>query len=82
MEAQMEISAELGQKFVGKTLEVIVEGKIEDEDDLYCGRSFRDCYEIDGFVFFKSSEELIAGDFYNIKITSAGDYDLIGERVE
>lgn len=82
MEAQMEISDELGQKFVGKTLEVIVEGKIEDEDDLYCGRSFRDCYEIDGFVFFKSSEELIAGDFYNIKITSAGDYDLIGERVE
>lgn len=82
MEAQMEISAELGQKFVGKTLEVIVEGKIEDEDDLYCGRSFRDCYEIDGFVFFKSSEELIAGDFYNINITSAGDYDLIGERVE
>ena len=39
MEAQMEISAELGQKFVGKTLEVIVEGKIEDEDDLYCGRA-------------------------------------------
>jgi len=38
--------------------------------------------EIAGFVFFKSSEELIAGDFYNIKITSAGDYDLIGERVE
>lgn len=82
MEAQMEISAELGERFVGKTLEVIVEGKIEDEEDLYCGRSFRDCYEIDGFVFFKSSEELIAGDFYNIRITSAGDYDLIGERVE
>lgn len=82
MEAQMEISAEIGKTFVGKTLEVIVEGKIEEEDDLYCGRSYRDCYEIDGFVFFKSSEELIAGDFYNIKITSAGDYDLIGERVE
>lgn len=82
MEAQMEISAELGERFIGKTLEVIVEGKIEDEEDLYCGRSFRDCYEIDGFVFFKSSEELIAGDFYNIRITSAGDYDLIGERVE
>lgn len=82
MEAQMQISAELGERFVGKTLEIIVEGKIEDEEDLYCGRSFRDCYEIDGFVFFKSSEELIAGDFYNIKITSAGDYDLIGERVE
>ena len=78
MELQKTISAEVCQKYIGKTLEVIVEGKIEGEDDLYCGRSFRDCYEIDGFVFFKSEEELIAGDFYNVKITEAGDYDLIG----
>lgn len=75
--------AEICEKYVGRTLEVIVEGKIDgDEDNIYCGRSYRDCYEIDGFVFFKSDEELIAGDFYNIKITEAGDYDLIGERID
>lgn len=79
MEVQKSVSAEICQQYIGKTLEVIVEGKIEGEDDLYCGRSFRDCYEIDGFVFFKSDEDLLAGDFYNIKITQAGDYDLIGE---
>lgn len=79
MEIQQNISAEKCSKFVGNTLKVIVEGKIEGEDNIYCGRSYRDCYEIDGFVFFKSDEELLAGDFYNIKITESSDYDLIGE---
>lgn len=82
MELQKSISARVCSKYIGKTLEVIVEGKIEGEDKLYCGRSYRDCYEIDGFVFFESDEELIAGDFYSIKITEAGDYDLIGGIVQ
>lgn len=88
---QKDVSAEICESFVGETLEVIVEGRIEDseyeEDDednakyVYCGRSYRDCYEIDGFVFFEVDRELkiLAGDFYNIKITSASDYDLVGE---
>lgn len=83
LQLQRGISASVCERYVGKTLEVIVEGKIEgEEDNIYCGRSYRDCYEIDGFVFFKSDEELLAGDFYNIKITEAGDYDLIGERID
>ena len=82
LELQKSISAEICESFIGKTLEVIVEGRLENEDGVYCGRSYRDCYEIDGFVFFDSAEELIAGDFYDIKITSAGDYDLIGEMTK
>ena len=83
LQLQRSISASICEKYVGKTLEVIVEGKIDgEEENIYCGRSYRDCYEIDGFVFFKSDEELLAGDFYNIKITEAGDYDLIGERID
>jgi ribosomal protein S12 methylthiotransferase len=79
---QKNISAEVCRKYVGKTLEVIVEGKIGNEDNVYAGRSYRDCYEIDGFVFFESEYDLIAGDFYNVKITEAGDYDLIGKLTE
>ena len=82
LDLQKNISAGICDSFIGKELEVIVEGKLEDEDDVYCGRSYRDCYEIDGFVFFNSSEDLIAGDFYKVKITSAGDYDLIGELIQ
>ncbi|MFI3230371.1 MAG: 30S ribosomal protein S12 methylthiotransferase RimO [bacterium] len=87
LELQKDISSNRCSEFIGKTLEVIVEGKLEGEENVYCGRSYRDCYEIDGFVFFEnalsdSNADLIAGDFYNIKITSAYDYDLIGELVE
>ncbi|MBQ9519588.1 MAG: radical SAM protein, partial [Firmicutes bacterium] len=81
LDLQKNISAKICEGFIGKELEVIVEGKLDDEDDVYCSRSYRDCYEIDGFVFFNSSEELIAGDFYRVKVTSAGDYDLIGELI-
>lgn len=82
MQIQKDISSEKCRDFIGKELKVIVEGKIE-EDNVYCARSFRDCYEIDGFVFFKANDdmEILAGDFYNIKITDAYDYDLIGEIV-
>lgn len=79
MSLQKNISANKCRHFIGKTLDVIVEGKIDSEDDVYCGRSFRDCYEIDGFVFFSSKKELLAGDFYKIKITDAYDYDLLGD---
>lgn len=79
MNLQKNISANKCRHFIGKTLDVIVEGKIDSEDDVYCGRSFRDCYEIDGFVFFSSKKELLAGDFYKIKITDAYDYDLLGD---
>ncbi len=79
MQLQKNISAQKGLDFVGKVLKVIIEGKIEGEDNIYCSRSYRDCYEIDGFVFFESEKELIAGDFYNVKITQSSDYDLIGE---
>lgn len=82
LQVQKGVSADICQQYVGKILEVIVEGKIEGDDNVYCGRSYRDCYEIDGFVFFKSKDELLAGDFYKIKITEAGDYDLIGERID
>jgi ribosomal protein S12 methylthiotransferase len=82
MEVQKSVSAEICEGFIGKTVEVIVEGKLDGEDSVYCGRSYRDCYEIDGYVFFESEDELLAGDYYNVKITSASDYDLVGEIVE
>jgi ribosomal protein S12 methylthiotransferase len=77
LEIQKGISAEKCSEKIGKTLKVIVEGKVE--DGVYCGRSYMDCYEIDGLVFFNSGEEIIAGDFKDILIKESSDYDLIGE---
>ena len=81
MELQNKISAKICEKQIGKTLKVIVEGKLPDED-VYCGRSYRDCYEIDGYVFFNSNDEFLSGDFVNVKITHSSEYDLIGGLVD
>ena len=78
MELQQEISADRSQRLVGKRMEVIIEGKAADED-VYVGRTYMDAPGVDGYVFIKSEEELLSGDFARVKITKALEYDLIGE---
>lgn len=79
MEIQQGISHEKNKTFVGKSMEVLIEEKIE--DGLYEGRSYRDMTEIDGLVFVKSEKKLKKGQFVNLKITDALEYDLTGEII-
>lgn len=74
------ISLELGKKRVGKTYEVLVEG-YDDKSGLYYGRSFAETPEADGKIFIEAEKELAVGEFYNVKITQAYEYDLRGELV-
>ena len=78
MELQQEISMDLAEELVGKTLEVIIEGMACDED-VYVGRTYMDAPGVDGYIFIKSEEELLSGDFAKVKVTGAMEYDLIGE---
>lgn len=80
MELQKRISAEKCEKFVGKTIKVIVDGKMP-EEGVYCARSYRDAPDIDGMVFFKADYDIMSGDWADVRIDEAGDYDLIGEAV-
>jgi len=80
MKEQAAVSQEKCGGFIGKTLRVITDGYIP-EEGVYCGRSYRDCPDVDGIVFFTCGWELIAGDFVDVKIKSAKEYDLIGEAV-
>jgi ribosomal protein S12 methylthiotransferase len=75
MSTQQKISALRNEDFVGKNIKVLIEGL---EDDIYIGRSYRDAPEIDGLVFVKSENELKPGDFVNVKIIGASEYDLEG----
>lgn len=79
MELQQEISYDLNEKMLGKTLKVIVEGYLYKEQ-MYMCRSYMDAPEIDGYVFVRSEEELLSGDFIEVTITDFSEYDLIGER--
>lgn len=80
MDIQKDIAATLCQQEVGKTLEVVVEGKLP-EEQIYCGRTKWDAPDIDGMVFFGAEEEVYSGDFVSVKIKEASDYDLMGDVV-
>jgi len=78
MELQQEISIDLSQSMVGKTLEVMIEGKVADEN-AYVARTYMDGPGVDGMIFVQTGEELMSGDFAKIRVTGAMEYDLIGE---
>lgn len=79
MELQQEISAEVSESKIGQTLKVIID-RIEGE--YYVGRTEFDSPEVDPEVLIPcEGNELEAGEFYNVRITGANDFDLYGEIV-
>jgi len=78
MDVQQEISYRKNEEKVGKTFKVIVDKK---EAGKYLGRTEFDSVEVDNEVIINSEKKLHPGDFVNVKITKAYDYDLEGEVV-
>ncbi|NQU85214.1 MAG: radical SAM protein, partial [Mariniphaga sp.] len=78
MEIQQQISAELNIQRIGQEFRVIVDRK---EGEYYVARTEYDSPEVDGEVLITSKKELKNGDFVNLKITGAEDYDLYAEEV-
>jgi ribosomal protein S12 methylthiotransferase len=78
MEVQQEISFELNQEKVNKVFRVLIDKK---EAGRYLGRTEFDSVEVDNEVVIRSAKKLPIGEFVNVKITKAYDYDLEGEVV-
>jgi len=75
MELQQGISLQINQSYVGRTLDVLVEGR-DEEKGIAVGRSYRDAPEIDGMVFIEGEARI--GEIIPVKITGAMAYDLSG----
>jgi ribosomal protein S12 methylthiotransferase len=77
MDVQRDISRELNKKKIGKTVKVLFDRK---EGEYFIGRTEHDSPEVDNEVHVKAEGDTYVriGDFANIKITSAEDYDLFG----
>jgi ribosomal protein S12 methylthiotransferase len=73
MQLQQGISLECNQAQVGKTLNVLIEGR---GDGISLGRSYRDAPEIDGMVIVEG--ELEIGQMLPVRVTGAMAYDLVG----
>lgn len=81
MELQQEIAFYKAEEMTGRILDVMIEGKIADED-VYVGRTYKDAPNVDGFVFVNTDRMLMTGDFARVRITGSNEYDLIGELYE
>ncbi|MBR1893163.1 MAG: 30S ribosomal protein S12 methylthiotransferase RimO [Lachnospiraceae bacterium] len=79
MTIQQEIAFEKSEEMVGKTLDVMIEGRIP-EDHVYVGRTYRDAPGVDGMIFLDETGmgELMTGDFVRALVTESSEYDLIG----
>ncbi|MBS0620761.1 MAG: 30S ribosomal protein S12 methylthiotransferase RimO [Verrucomicrobia bacterium] len=76
---QMETMRKQSEKYIGKTLSVIVEGYHPDSPYLMRGRFYGQCPEIDGQVIITDGRAVTAfGELYDVEITGVADCDLIG----
>jgi ribosomal protein S12 methylthiotransferase len=79
LEVQQEISLQRNRDFVGREVEVLVEGEAEGGPGQLIGRTYRDAPEVDGFVLFAGQAR--RGDFVRVQVAGAGPYDLFGQQV-
>jgi len=79
MQLQQEIAREVGRRYIGQELRVLVETQDAKDPNLWTGRSAMDAPEVDGSVLIRTKKEITAGKFYTVKITDAQDYDLVGQ---
>lgn len=81
METQMDISRSINQSYVGKTLEVLVDGISEEHEYVLEGRHYGQALDVDGVVFLSFEDgapPAKPGDMVKVEIDDASDYDLVG----
>lgn len=85
MKEQAKISKRKNKAKIGKTFRVLFEGYSQESDLLFQGRTEGQAQEIDGYILINDMPEDLnpqIGEFYNVRITEAHNYDLIGEIVK
>ena len=79
MRVQQRISAEIMEQHIGKTFKTIID---RTEGDWYIGRTETSSPEIDPEVLLPLGENLQIGEFYDVKITDATEFDLYGTIIK
>ena len=85
MKLQQKISTKAKTEWVGREIDLLVEGESEETELLWEGRTSLHAPEIDGKVFindFGPHETLVPGTFYRAEITESHDYDVVARILE
>jgi ribosomal protein S12 methylthiotransferase len=75
MELQQEISLQLNEEKIGKSFKVLIDRR---EEGHFVGRTQYDSPEVDNEVLLPLDQEISTGQFYQVKINGAGEFDLYG----
>lgn len=81
METQMGISRERNQRYIGRVLDVLVDGVSEEHDYVLEGRHYGQAMDVDGVTFLSFEDgapAAVPGDMIRVEIDDASDYDLVG----
>jgi len=78
MKLQQDVSRENNNKYMGKTVRVLVDQKDPSSPGQYIARTEHDAPEVDGVVYVRSKKELKPGDFIDVSIEDTLEYDLVG----
>ena len=81
LEEQYNIIKSINKKEIDNVYEVLVEG-YDSSKKMYVSRNYKNARDIDDLIYFKSSDEIISGEYKKVKITKSLDYDLIGDIYE
>ena len=79
MQAQQELAAEMNQRWLGRTVEVLIDERDPSDPGVFLGRTAADCPEVDGIVYVKSRAPLLPGAFTRVRVTDTYEYDLVAE---
>jgi len=91
MKLQQKISAERQQKWIGRQMDVLIEGVSDETELLWQGRTLMHAPEIDGKVLINDfgtdadgtpRETLVPGTFYRCEITESHHYDVVARIIE
>lgn len=80
MKLQQGISQEINRSSLGRTIEVLIDERSQEDKNIFLARTYGDAPEVDGNVYV-SGPYLKAGEFKKVRITDVLEYDLVGEAI-
>ncbi|WP_110956234.1 30S ribosomal protein S12 methylthiotransferase RimO [Massilibacillus massiliensis] len=81
MALQCQISEQINQTVEGRTLEVLVEGRDNEQKNVTYGRSYREAPEVDGQVYIEGDTDSKPGSMIRVKMLQGFTYDIVGEKI-
>ena len=82
MAQQAKISEEIQQEREGRVLDVLIEGRDEENPDLCVGRSYAEAPDIDGKIYVEQAAGLKPGDMVKVEISQGFTYEAVGQVVK